>query len=85
MYFSIKTQEKSRIKDKEDIKIISREIKILKKVRSPKILDSTKTFEDVKNFYIITEMRKGGEPFDKIVEKEFFTKPKVAHVMKQIL
>jgi len=51
----------------------------------PHILKLYEYFEDEKNFYIITEMCKGGELFDKIVEKEFFTEPEAAHVMKQIL
>ena len=37
----------------------------------PHILKLYEYFEDEKNFYIITEMCKGGELFDKIVEKEF--------------
>lgn len=51
----------------------------------PHILKLYEYFEDEKNFYIITEMCKGGELFDKIVEKEFFTEPEAAHVLKQIL
>ena len=35
---AIKILEKSRIKDKKDIERISREIKILKKVRHPNII-----------------------------------------------
>lgn len=42
-------------------------------------------FEDDKNFYLITEMCSGGELFDKIVEKEFFTEPEAAILFKQIL
>ena len=51
----------------------------------PNILKLYEYFEDEKNFYIITEMCKGGELFDKIVEKEFFTEPEAAHPFKQIL
>jgi calcium-dependent protein kinase len=51
----------------------------------PNILKLYEYFEDEKNFYIITEMCKGGELFDKIVEKEFFTEPEAAHLFKQIL
>jgi 5'-AMP-activated protein kinase catalytic alpha subunit len=35
---AVKILEKSRIKDKKDIERISREIKILKKVRHPNII-----------------------------------------------
>ena len=40
----------------------------------PHILKLYEYFEDDKNFYIITEMCKGGELFDKIVEGKDKTK-----------
>lgn len=42
-------------------------------------------FEDDKNIYLITELCKGGELFDKIIEEEFFSEKESARLFKQIL
>ena len=42
-------------------------------------------FEDNKYFYIITEICDGGELFDRIVEKSFYSEKDAAQVFKQIL
>jgi len=42
-------------------------------------------FEDEKNVYLITELCKGGELFDKIVAKEHFEEKEAAKTFEQIL
>lgn len=42
-------------------------------------------FEDEKNVYLITELCKGGELFDKIVEKEYFDEEYASRVFLQIM
>ena len=42
-------------------------------------------FEDEKNVYLITEICRGGELFDKIIEEEFFSENVAAVIFKQIL
>lgn len=42
-------------------------------------------FEDEKNVYLITELCKGGELFDKIVEKEYFDEEYAAKIFCEIL
>jgi len=54
------------------------EISILQQLDHPHILKLYEYFEDDKNFYIITELCSGGELFDKIIEKEFYTEPEAA-------
>jgi calcium-dependent protein kinase len=39
-------------------------------------------FEDDKNVYLVTELCKGGELFDKIIEKEFFSEKEAAKIFK---
>ncbi len=51
----------------------------------PNILKIYEYFEDNKNFYLITELCTGGELFDKIIEKEYFTENEACKVFKQIL
>ena len=42
-------------------------------------------FEDEKNVYLITEICRGGELFDKIIDEEFFSEKEAAIIFKQIL
>ena len=42
-------------------------------------------FEDDKNVYLVTELCRGGELFDKIIEEEFFSEKESAIIFKQIL
>lgn len=51
----------------------------------PNILKLYEYFEDDKNVYLITELCKGGELFDRIIENEFFSEPIAAKIFRQIL
>ena len=42
-------------------------------------------FEDETNVYLICELCRGGELFDRIIENEFFDEAKAAEIFKQIL
>ena len=42
-------------------------------------------FEDDRNIYLITELCRGGELFDKIIEEEYFSEREAARIFKQIL
>jgi len=44
----------------------------------PNIIKLYEYFEDKNNVYLVTEMCKGGELFEKIVEKEFFEEDQAA-------
>ena len=52
---AIKILEKSRIKDKKDIERISREIKILKKVRHPNVIQLFEIIETESELFLIME------------------------------
>ena len=52
---AIKILEKSRIKDKKDIERISREIKILKKVRHPNVIQLYEIIETESELFLIME------------------------------
>ena len=61
------------------------EIKILQKLDHPNVLKLYEYFIDDENIYLITEMCRGGELFDKIIEKEFFEEKEAAKLFRQIL
>lgn len=58
---------------------------ILQKLDHPNVLKLYEYFEDDKNVYLITELCKGGELFDKIIKEEFFSEREAARIFKQIL
>ena len=51
----------------------------------PHILKLYEYFEDETNYYVVTELCTGGEMFDRIIEKEFYTELEAAHAFKQIM
>ena len=61
------------------------EIKILQKLDHPNVLKLYEYFIDETSIYLITEMCRGGELFDRIIEKEFFDENEAALLFKQIL
>ena len=73
---------KKKIKNMEKFK---QEIEILQELDHPNILKLYEYFEDDKNMYLITEICKGGELFDRIIEEEFFSEKVAATIFRQIL
>ena len=67
---AIKILDKEKIKTKEDLTRIQREIKILSMLEHPNIIKTYTISETPKKYYIIMEYCEGGELFDYIVEKE---------------
>ena len=67
---AIKILDKEKLKTKEDLIRIQREIKILSMLDHPNIIKTYKISETPKKYYIIMEYCEGGELFDYIVEKE---------------
>jgi|TARA_B110000285_G_C15119095_1_gene615977 5'-AMP-activated protein kinase catalytic alpha subunit len=59
--------EKDKIHDQKDVERITREIKILKKVRHPNVIQLYEIIETEKELYMIMEYCNGGELFDYIV------------------
>ena len=64
---AIKILEKDKIHDQKDVERITREIKILKKVRHPNVIQLYEIIETEKELYMVMEYASGGELFDFIV------------------
>ena len=60
--------EKSRIKEKKDVERISREIKILKQLHHPNVVQIYEIIETEQDLYLVMEFVQGGELFDLIVQ-----------------
>lgn len=82
--YAIKCIKKTMVEG-EDIKLLRREIKIMKKVDHPNILKLFEVFEDEDEFYLVMELVDGKELFDKIVEKGQYSEKDAAHIVAQIV
>lgn len=69
MQVAVKILEKSRLKEKNDIERMEREVEILKLVRHPNIAQLYEIIETQNEYYMIMEYCHGGELFDYIVSK----------------
>lgn len=77
-----------KIIDKKKIKNMAQfrtEITILQTLDHPNVIKMYEYFEDNDQIYLVLEKWEGGELFDRIIEKEFFSEKEAARVFKQIL
>jgi calcium/calmodulin-dependent protein kinase I len=79
----VKIVEKTVIQ--EDIKLLKREIEIMKQVDHVNILKLIEIYEDDENVYIVMELVDGSELFDRIVDKGYYSEKSTVHIVKQIL
>lgn len=83
----LRTARAAKAVSKKKLKNIPRfrqEIDIMKNLDHPNIVKLFETFEDDEKIYLIMELCTGGELFDKIVKKGFFTEAYACFIMKQI-
>jgi len=82
--FAIKCIKKKMVEG-DDIKLLRREIQIMKKLNHPNILKLFEVFEDEEQFYLVMELVKGKELFDKIVEKGMYPEKDAANIILQVV
>ncbi|CAH1153600.1 unnamed protein product [Phaedon cochleariae] len=80
---AVKIIDKKALKGKEDS--LENEIKVLRRLRHPNIVQLLETFEDKSKVYLIMELVTGGELFDRIVEKGSYTEKDAADLIRQVL
>jgi len=81
--YAVKIVEKTLIQD--EIKLLRREIEIMKQVEHENILKLIEIFEDDEKVYIVMELVDGSELFDRIVNKGYYSEKSTVHIVKQIL
>ena len=79
---AIKKIPKKKVTDKVEF---LNEIEILRKLDHPNIIKLYETFEDDRYIYMITELCTGGELFDKIIEKGFFSEEYARVIFTQMM
>jgi len=80
---AVKIVQKTLIR--EDIKLLRREIEIMKSVHHPHILSLIEIYEDNESVYIVMELVDGNELFDRIVDRGYYSEKSTIHIIKQIL
>jgi calcium-dependent protein kinase len=78
---AVKVLRKSQM-DSEEQKMLFNEINILRSLDHPNIVKMYEFFEDDKRYYIVTEICKGGELFDEVINRGKFTEKDAAILMK---
>lgn len=82
--FAIKCIKKSMVEG-DDIKLLKREIQIMKKLDHSNILKLYEVFEDDDEFYLVMELVEGKELFDKIVERGQYSEKDAANIIHQVV
>ena len=82
---AVKILEKEKIKDSADVERVSREIKILKIVKHPNIIQLYEIIETLKQFYLIMEYANGGELFEYIVSHGKIKESQACKILQQLL
>lgn len=82
--FAIKCIKKTMVEG-DDIKLLRREIHIMKKVNHPNILKLFEVFESDDEFFLVMELVSGKELFDKIVERGQYSEKDAANIVRQIV
>ncbi|XP_049849978.1 myosin light chain kinase A-like [Schistocerca gregaria] len=80
---AIKIIDKALVKKKPQM--ISNEIKILLRIHHPSIISLKDIFDTPQTIMLCTELASGGELFDRIVEREYFTEKQARYIMEQLL
>ncbi|XP_039299072.1 calcium/calmodulin-dependent protein kinase type 1 isoform X5 [Nilaparvata lugens] len=81
--FAVKIIDKKALKGKEDS--LENEIKVLRRLTHPNIVQLLETFEDKHKVYLVMELVTGGELFDRIVEKGSYTEKDASDLIRQVL
>ncbi|KAJ1021833.1 hypothetical protein NDA13_005445 [Ustilago tritici] len=81
---ALKIIAKKPLKDSNE-KMLKEEITILGKVEHPNIIKMWDLFETREGVFIVTDLCRGGELFDRLVEKVHYNELDARHIVKQIL
>ncbi|KAL6257949.1 hypothetical protein P5V15_011547 [Pogonomyrmex californicus] len=81
--FAVKIIDKKALKGKEDS--LENEIKVLRRLTHPNIVQLLETYEDKHKVYLVMELVTGGELFDRIVEKGSYTEKDASGLIRQVL
>ncbi|SNX87916.1 related to calmodulin-dependent protein kinase [Melanopsichium pennsylvanicum] len=81
---ALKIIAKKPLKDSNE-KMLKEEITILGKVQHPNVIKMWDLYETKEGVFIVTDLCRGGELFDRLVERVHYNELDARHIMKQVL
>jgi calcium/calmodulin-dependent protein kinase I len=81
--FAVKIIDKKHIEGQEAM--IKSEVNVIKQLSHPNIICLKEFYESERDIYLVTDLARGGELFDHIIEKGSFTEKDAANLVRQIL
>jgi serine/threonine protein kinase len=82
--FAVKIIKKKGL-SAEELELLQREVHIMSKLDHPRIVRLVDVFEDQVDLLLVLELAKGGELFDRIIERGSFSEKQAAFVTRQVL
>lgn len=82
--FAVKIISKTSMDEEERI-AMNNEILILSQIDHPNVIKLFETYETDEELFLVMELMKGGELFDRIVENEFFTEREAKEIISPIV
>lgn len=84
--YACKSIPKRKLESEEDVEDVRREIEIMKHLLGqPNVISIKGAYEDSVAVHMVMELCRGGELFDRIVERGHYSERKAAHLAKVIL
>ena len=84
--FAVKIMQKKAIeKQKIYVELLMNELSILSEKSHPRIMRIIELIEDEENYYIVSEVLKGGELFQRIISSQSFTEQQAALIIEQVM
>uniref|UniRef100_A0A3P8WWJ4 Calcium/calmodulin-dependent protein kinase 1Da n=1 Tax=Cynoglossus semilaevis TaxID=244447 RepID=A0A3P8WWJ4_CYNSE len=81
--FAVKCVSKRALKGKESS--VENEIAVLRRIQHDNIVALEDIYETVDHLYLVMQLVSGGELFDRIVEKGFYTEKDASSLIRQVL
>ena len=83
--FAVKCFAKNAKLKEDEILSLKEEVQVLRTVDHPNIIKLYEFYEESDKFYMVTELMEGGELFDRIVKKTFYTEKEARDLVKILL
>ena len=82
--YAIKCIDKGKL-SADEIENLSLEIDIISQVDHPNVVRTFEVYDEPKQLYIVMEFMKGGELFEKIVEKDHYSEKEAADTIRPVV
>ena len=82
---AVKIIERTEKVDKNVVAALKEEVKVLMQISHPNIIKLFDFFEEPQNFFMVIELMEGGELFDRIVSKSFYSEKEARDLVSILL